>query len=100
MAFLFGLLAVQVFIFANNFRTFGQVTAALEIPQWTIVGSFSIGIALLTIMHVYRLWALITGGPLPGPPSDSEPIVDDADIDDAALGRAGPAEAQLGPVPH
>jgi|GEM_PF-1751255 len=100
MAFMFGLLAVQVFIFANNIRAFGQVTAALEIPQWTIVGLFSIGIALLTIMHVYRLYALVRGYDLPKPPSDDKPIVDDAFIDDAALDEVGPAEAQLGPVPR
>jgi TRAP-type C4-dicarboxylate transport system permease small subunit len=72
LAGMLGALAIQVALFANRIRPVGQVTAALEIPQWAIVGSFSIGMLLMVMSHVYRLVGHLRGETAASPPSADE----------------------------
>ncbi len=67
-----GVVAIQIVLFADRIRPVGQVTAALEIPQWAIVGTFSIGFLLMAVSHLYRLVAHLRGETAAPPPSAEE----------------------------
>ncbi len=72
LAGMLGVLAIQIALFADRIRPVGQVTAALELPQWAIVGSFSIGVLLTVVSHLYRLVAHLRGETAAPPPSAEE----------------------------
>lgn len=54
-AVLMAILAVQTYIFAFKIKPFGQVSAALAMPQWLMILIFAIGITMVLPIHIFRI---------------------------------------------
>lgn len=55
---LLAIVTVEAGVFSVAIKPFSQVSTVLRVPQWLMIGSFTVGFGLLVLVHVYRILQL------------------------------------------
>lgn len=54
-AILLAIVTVEAGIFSASIKPFSQVSTVLQVPQWLMIASFTVGLGLMVLVHVYRI---------------------------------------------
>jgi len=52
---LLAIVTVQAGIFSASIKPVSQISTVLHIPQWLMIASFTLGLGLLVLVHLYRI---------------------------------------------